>query len=79
VVIEKRADPRCASVLPALQWAWPPAHHCVGAASVNLKRERANLSNNRCTGVDATCTFAVRVGESLRADLFKYEEANGAG
>jgi hypothetical protein len=46
---------------------------------LNLKCERANLSNNRCTGVDATCTFAVRVGESLRADLFKYEEANGAG
>jgi hypothetical protein len=44
-----------------------------------LQRERANLSNNRCTGVDATCTVAARVGESLRADLLKYEEANCAG
>jgi hypothetical protein len=55
------------------------AHHCVGAALIDLKRERANLSNNRCTGVDATCTVATLAGESLRADLFKYEEANCAG
>ena len=26
---------RCA--MPALQWVWPPAHHCVGATAVDLK------------------------------------------
>jgi hypothetical protein len=27
--------------MPALQRAWPPAHHCVGAASVDLKSKDA--------------------------------------
>jgi len=52
--------------MPALQWI---AHHRVGAASVDLKREKANLSNNRCTGIDATCTCAAQAGEVIRANL----------
>jgi hypothetical protein len=55
--------------MPALQWTRQAAHHRVGAASVDLKREKANLSNNRCTGIDATCTSAAQAGEVIRANL----------
>jgi hypothetical protein len=44
VDLDLRVKPRdteapCASrrAVPALQWAWPPAHHCIGAASVDLR------------------------------------------
>src|SRR5206468_7719850 len=31
--------PSCTArrTMPAQQWVWPPAHHCVGAASVDKK------------------------------------------
>lgn len=39
--------PRCLTrrALPALQQAWQTAHHCLGAASFDLKREAVNVQH----------------------------------
>ena len=43
----RRADPRCPQrrSVPALQWSWPDADHCVVALFVNLRTGRHQISD----------------------------------